>query len=390
MIAKLFAKYQSIGLITLSLLAGAIMTFIALPVLTRLYSVADFGTYGIALAIVSVLSTVANLRLDQALLVAEQQDKKSLMFEGAVFSTAIAIISGIVISFILNVEMAFAVATGVLANTLIQSLYNYQFAAHKEYFCAGLNIFRSAIVVLVQLSLPLVMQISLVNSYNVSSIIMIVAVLIYVLKHQLYQVSWQAFKNFKDFIYANTPHALLNSFSHNLPYYVVSHFVGVQAMGFYGIVERTLRVPINLISQTLRQFFIRKFKSTESNQNALKASVLLSIVSLPLFAIFFILPESVYLWVFGSEWVGISAYFQILALGYWAIFCNPPSSAFLIAKRNSRILFKLQIVELIIKFALFAGLYVSFDDKIYMLLAVPVALIIYNFAILYVVWRNKN
>lgn len=390
MIARIFAKYLSIGLITLSLLAGAIMTFIALPVLTRLYSVADFGTYGIALAIVSVLSTVANLRLDQALLVAEEHDKKSLMFEGAVFSTGIAIISGIVISFILNVEMAFAVATGVLANTLIQSLYNYQFAAHKEYFCAGLNIFRSAIVVLVQLSLPLMMQISLVNSYNVSSIIMIVAVLVYLLKYQLYQVSWQAFKNYKDFIYANTPHALLNSFSHNLPYYVVSHFVGVQAMGFYAIVERTLRVPINLISQTLRQFFIRKFKTTDSNQSALKASILLSLVSLPLFAIFFILPESVYLWIFGNEWVGISSYFQILALGYWAIFCNPPSSAFLIAKRNSQVLFKLQIVELIIKFALFVGLYVLFEDKIYMLLAMPVALIIYNFAILFVVWRNKN
>ena len=390
MIAKIFAKYQSIGLITLSLLVGAIITFIALPVLTRLYSVADFGAYGIALSIVSILSTVANLRLDQALLVADEQDKKSLIFEGAVFSTAIAVISGIVISAILNVEMAGAVATGVLANTLIQSLYNYQFSEHKEYFCAGLNIFRSAIVVAVQLSLPFVMQISLVNSYNISSIIMIVAVLLYLLKHQLYQVSWQAFKHYKDFIYANTPHALLNSFSHNLPYYVVSHFVGVQAMGFYAIVERTLRVPINLISQTLRQFFIRKFKDADSSQNALKASVLLSLVSLPLFAIFFILPESLYLWVFGSEWVGISSYFQILALGYWAIFCNPPSSAYLIAKRNSQVLFKLQIVELIIKFALFAGLYVLCADRIYMLLAVPVALIIYNFAILYVVWRNKS
>ena len=390
MIAKLFAKYQSIGLITLSLLAGAIMTFIALPVLTRLYSVADFGAYGIALAIVSVLSTVANMRLDQALLVADEQDKKSLIFEGAVFSTVIAVMSGIVIIVILNVEMAFAVATGVLASTLIQSLYNYKFSAHNEYFCAGLNVFRSAIVVAVQLSSPLVMKISLVNSYNVSSIIMIVAVLIYLLKNQLYQVSWQAFKNYQDFIYANTPHALLNSFSHNLPYYVVSHFVGVQAMGFYAIVERTLRVPINLISQTLRQFFIRKFKSKNSNKNALKASVLLSLVSLPLFAIFFILPESLYLWVFGSEWVGISSYFQILALGYWAIFCNPPSSAFLIAQRNSQVLFKLQIVELIIKFALFAGFYAVFVDKVYMLLAVPVALIFYNFAILYVVWRNKN
>ncbi|MBI1452597.1 oligosaccharide flippase family protein [Acinetobacter sp. FL51] len=390
MIAKLFAKYQSIGLITLSLLAGAIITFIALPILTRLYSVTDFGAYGIALAIVSVLSTVSNLRLDQALLVADEQDKKSLIFEGAVFSTAIALMSGIVISFILNVEMAGAVATGVLANTLIQSLYNYQFSVHKEYFCAGLNVFRSAIVVAVQLLLPFVMQISLVNSYNVSSIIMIVAVLIYLLKHQLYQVSWQAFRNYKDFIYANTPHALLNSFSHNLPYYVVSHFVGVQAMGFYAIVERTLRVPINLISQTLRQFFIRKFKDADSSQNALKASVLLSLVSLPLFALVFVLPESLYLWIFGSEWVGISVYFQVLALGYWAIFCNPPSSAYLIAKRNSQVLFKLQIVELLIKFALFAGFYVAFADKVYMLLAVPVALIFYNFAILYVVWRNKN
>ncbi|MCA4797983.1 oligosaccharide flippase family protein [Acinetobacter towneri] len=390
MIARIFAKYQSIGLITSSLLVGAIITFIALPFLTRLYSVQDFGEYGIALAVVSVLSTIANLRLDQALLVAEEQDKKSLIFEGMMFSTGIVAVSAIILSFIFNAAVVVAICSGVLANTLIQTIYNYKFAAHAEYFCAGLNILRSLIVVLVQLGLPLLMSISLVNSYSASSLLMLLFILIYIVKNQLYQVSWQAFKHYQDFIYSNTPHALLNSFSHNLPYYVVSHFVGVQAMGFYAIVERTLRVPINLISQTLRQFFIRKFKTTDSNQSALKASLLLSLVSLPLFAVFFILPESLYLWIFGSEWVGISSYFQILALGYWAIFCNPPSSAFLIAKRNSQVLFKLQIVELIIKFALFAGLYVLFENKIYMLLAVPVALIIYNFAILYVVWRNKN
>lgn len=390
MIARLFAKYQSIGLITTSLLVGAIMTFIALPFLTRLYSVQNFGEYGIALAIVSVLSTVANLRLDQAQLVAEQQHQKSLIFEGAVFATVISLLSAGVLSWFFDGPMVWAICGGTLANTLIQSLYNYKFSVHAEYFCAGLNIFRSLVVVVVQLSLPLWMNTSLVGSYAVSSLIMLLIVVLYILKNHLYTVSWQAFKHYKDFIYANTSHALLNSFSHNLPYYVVSHFVGVQAMGFYAIVERTLRVPINLISQTLRQFFIRKFKDADSSQNALKASVLLSLVSLPLFALVFVLPESLYLWVFGSEWVGISSYFQILALGYWAIFCNPPSSAFLIAQRNSQVLFKLQIVELMIKFALFAGFYAVFADKVYMLLAVPVALIFYNFAILYVVWRNKN
>ena len=80
-------------------------------------------------------------------------------------------------------------------------------------------------------------------------------------------------KNYKDFIFSNTPHALLNSFSHNLPYYVVAHFVGFQAVGFYSIVERTLRVPINLMSQTIRQFFIRKFYQQDSATEALKSSV---------------------------------------------------------------------------------------------------------------------
>ena len=389
MIAKIFAKYQSIGLITLSLLVGAIITFIALPVLTRLYSVADFGAYGIALAIVSVLSTVANLRLDQAQLVAEQQHQKSLIFEGAVFATVISLLSAGVLSWFFDGPMIWAICSGILANTLIQSLYNYKFSVHAEYFCAGLNIFRSLVVVVVQLSLPLWMNTSLVGSYAVSSLIMLLIVVLYILKNHLYTVSWQAFKHYKDFIYSNTPHALLNSFSHNLPYYVVSHFVGVQAMGFYAIVERTLRVPINLMSQTLRQFFIRKLKHAHTNRQALQSSVILSLISLPFFAVFFVLPESVYLWAFGHEWVGISTYFQILALGYWAVFCNPPSSAYLIAKRNSQVLFRLQIVELILKFVLFAALYTMMNDKIYMLLAVPVALIFYNFSILYVVWRAK-
>ena len=389
-IRTLVSKYQSIGLITSSLLVGAIITFIALPFLTRLYSVKDFGQYGVALAIVSVLSTIANLRLDQAQLVADDADQKSLIFEGSVFSLIFCVLSAGVLSFFFDSSMILAICFGVLSNTVLQSLYNYKFAREAEVFCAGLNIYRSLIVVVAQLSLPLLMSISLVNSYAVSSVIMLLTVLFYIVLHGLYQVSWSSYKNYKDFIFSNTPHALLNSFSHNLPYYVVSNFIGYQAVGFYSIVERTLRVPINLMSQTIRQFFIRKFKHADSPREALKSSVFLSVISLPFFALFFVLPESLYLMIFGQHWVGISLYFQILALGYWAVFCNPPSSAYLIAKRNSQQLFKLQIVELIIKFALFATLYACIDNKMYMLLAVPASLIFYNFAILYVVWRNPK
>ena len=389
-IQRLILKYKSIGLITSSLLVGAIITFIALPFLTRLYSVNDFGEYGVALAIVSVLSTIANLRLDQALLVAEEDHQKSLIFEGSVFSAIFCVITAIILSFFLDASMVLAICSGIFFNTLIQSIYNYKFAHEAEFFCAGLNICRSFIVVVVQIGLPLLTSITLVMSYSISSLLLIVLLLAYITSQKLYQISWHSFKNYQDFIFSNTPHALLNSFSHNLPYYVVSHFIGYQAVGFYSIVERTLRVPINLMSQTIRQFFIRKFKQDDSAHDALKSSIILSLVSLPFFALFFVLPESLYLMIFGQKWVGISLYFQILALGYWAVFCNPPSSAFLIAKRNSHILFKLQIIELIIKLVLFIILYVCIHNKMYMLLAVPVSLIFYNFSIMYVVRRSQK
>ena len=386
----LINKYKSIGLITSSLIVGAVITFTALPFLTRLYGVKDFGEYGMTLAIVSVFSTIANLRLDQALLIAKENDKKSLIFEGIFFSLIFCILSAAILSFFFSLYIILAISSGVLANTLIQSIYNYKFAQGQEIFCAVLNIFRNLVVVSVQLILPLYMNIVLVSSYSISSMIIILLLILYILKYRIYQISWLSFKNYRDFIFSNTPHALLNSFSHNIPYYIVSHFLGYQVVGFYSIVERTLRLPINLMSQTIRQFFIRKFRTNSSIEEALKSSTFLSLVSLPFFCIFFLLPESLYIIIFGVEWNGISKYFKILALGYWAVFCNPPIAAFLIAKRKSNILLKLQIMELLIKLFLFWIIYQIFDNKNLILYAVPLSLIFYNLSIYLAVRRMKK
>ncbi len=388
-IQTLLAKYKSIGIITSSLLIGAIITFFALPFLTRLYSVKDFGQYGVAIAVISVLSTIANLRLDQAQLVAKEEDQKNLIFEGLLISLVFCLITSVVLIFFFSINMTAAIFFGILANTLIQCLYNYKFSHEEEIFCASLNIFRSLIVVSVQLCLPMFFNITLIDSYAISSMVIVVLIGGYILINQLYEISWQYYKNYKDFIFSNTPHALLNSFSHNVPYYIVSNFLGYQAVGYYSIVERTLRVPINLMSQTIRQYYIRKFKTESSSKDALKSSIILSLVSLPFFAVFFVLPESFYLIIFGKEWDGISLYFKILTLGYWAIFCNPASSAYLIARRDSKVLLKLQVIELIIKIILFLTLFLILSNKIYLLLAVPFSLVFYNFSIFYIVRRRS-
>lgn len=386
----LITKYKSIGVITSSLLVGAIITFIALPILTRLYSVKDFGQYGVALAIVSVMSTIANLRLDQAILIAKENEKKSLISESIILTFLFCVLSSVVMVFIFSPLMILAINFGVFANIIIQCVYNYNFSIEEEKFCAVLNILRSLIVVSIQIAFPFFYEANLLSSYLISSLVIIFLLSIYICKYRLYSFNFSTFKNYKDFIFSNTPHALLNSFSHNLPYYVVSHFLSYQVAGFYSIVERTLRLPINLMSQTVRQFFIRKFNTEGNYKEALKSSLFLSVVSLPFFLIFFILPESLYTLIFGSEWSGISTYFKILTLGYWAVFCNPPISGFLIAKRRSDILLKLQIVELVIKVLFFILIYTLLDDKNIMLYAIPLSLIFYNFSIYFAVGKMKK
>ena len=74
------------------------------------------------------------------------------------------------------------------------------------------------------------------------------------------------------------------------------------------------------MSQTLRQFFLfANLNDIHTNRGFAKQCDL-SFDFIAIFCSIFVLPENVYLWAFGHEWVGISTYFQILALGYWAVF----------------------------------------------------------------------
>lgn len=56
------------------------VSLIAVPVLSRLYSPADFGIYGMAIAVVAIITPVMTLRLDSALVVAATHETASSLF----------------------------------------------------------------------------------------------------------------------------------------------------------------------------------------------------------------------------------------------------------------------------------------------------------------------
>lgn len=396
MLKDIIKKYKSIGIVTSSLLITAIISFIALPFLSRTYTVKDFGVYGLALSIISVISTVSTLRLDQAILIADEHEKPSLVFTGFLLSVMISLITFVVLMFFKETYFSIAVAGGILANSVFQLSYSNSFSEHKEFKCGFLNIFRSLALIIPQLIIPLFFQHStlIYGLYCQSTLIVIILVSSYFVKFKHSKIELYKALQYKDFIVINSPHALLNSFSHNMPYYFITFFLGSKAVGFYSIVERIMRLPINLMSQVIRQFFIRDFSNTTNKENdrkkALKASFAMSILSAPFFLCLIFIPENLYITVLGKQWLGIKDYFTILSWGYWAIFCNPPISAYIIAKRKSKWLLRFQIIELLIKCSLALIIYLILGQSIIILTSISLALISYNFLnILFVAKESK-
>ena len=77
------------------------MTFLAAPILTRLYSPSDFGVYSVLTSITLTLGTVAALRYELAVLLPESdRDALSLVFVGALSAAVIAVLGTLTVLFL--------------------------------------------------------------------------------------------------------------------------------------------------------------------------------------------------------------------------------------------------------------------------------------------------
>lgn len=385
-INNILKRFKSVGIITGSMLIAALIALAALPVLSRLYDSHDFGIYGLVIAFVSVLSTVSSLRLDQAVLVAPEPDRATLAFAGGSVALVVSLAAFLIFLPFKGGFFAGAIGLGVLSNSLLQLNYAILFSYKRDVSCGVLNVLRTLTLVIAQLSLPFfIVGATMLHGLYVQSLVLLALTSILMLRKFKREVfNWSIVSNYRDFVVSNTPHALTNSFSHNVPYYFISYFLGASSVGYYSLVDRVLKVPINVFSQAVRQFYIRDFSvavdQAAAAKNSIAASLFMAAASAPFFIGLSLLPASFFEWIFGSSWTDAGKYFSILSFGYWAIFINPPVSAFIVACRRSDVLFSLQIVELLLKLLLVFIAFAAFGAKVWILAALSVSLVFYNFS----------
>lgn len=321
----------------------------ATPILTRLFTPENFGILALYLAIVGTISVVSSWKYELAIMLpTDEDDAKALVFLSIIITFFTSFIVFVILFFLKrylgavteNVKLfIWLVPVGILINGLLQIFVIWGTRNEQYKSVANARVAQSSVTVFSQLSFGIISISSLTLIYG--NIIGIFSSLIYLLyqtskKHyiQLTNISKKQitdnlsrYKNFPKF---QSTSVLINSLSQHLPIILLSMFYSAEIAGFYSLTHRALTTPARLLGNSVRQVYFQRaskiFNKKESIQLILSKSTFgLIKVSIIPFVIIGIFAQSIFVFVFGKEWLVSGIYAQLIIIYIFALTINPPS-----------------------------------------------------------------
>jgi len=162
---------------------------------------------------------------------------------------------------------------------------------------------------------------------------------------------WKNLKRYRKFAIYNTPSALLNAVSWQVPSFLLSVFFSPTVVGYYAFGNQLLRVPMDLIGASIAQAFFSH--ATTAYRDGKLAEIVEAtfrrLVEYSFFPIFMlaVIGKQLVVVVFGFNWAEDGVYIQILSL--WMIFwfiSSPLSHLYSVLEKNE-LSFRLNIIILV-------------------------------------------
>lgn len=329
------------------------------PILTRIYTPADFGIFALFSAICLILTVIVTGRYELAIVVPEDDSEAlnlvylsiGLSFIISCFLLILILIFGKSIALLLNhpelINFLYLVPLSTFLLGTFQSL-NYWFNRNKKYrIMASSRVLQSGIVGVTQLisGFYKLIQIGLVYGQIFGQLISLVYLSILFklnVKECNRSISIQCitevakkYKNFPKFLIV--AHAFNTSSSQTPIILLNSLFTSVSA-GYFMLTERILQAPISLVARAIGDVFRQEasyqYARTKECKKiyivTLKRLILLSIIP---FLLLFIFAEDIFIFAFGTEWGVAGEYARILTPMFFMRFITSPlSSMFTIAE----------------------------------------------------------
>lgn len=408
--ASEFLKSVSV-LFSGNVIANAI-SFISIPILSRVYSQTDFGDYAIVTSVATIVSVSTTFGLTSAIM-APKEDHESKR----ILTTAYIIQSVLIIAFASILVLLYVIQNIQLyrfsGNYLISLILLFLYLLVSALFSLltiltnkqkqNRVLFRNALINSLS-SLVLTIPLGLLGfggagfilgascSYLISDMQMIIHTRPFV--HIDFRTSCREIvKKYRDFIIYQFPANILGTFTHQLPNQLFSRLFGNARLGGYAMCDRILGVPMRLIGSPISTVYFRQASIYVKEQKDLSLftyrliSKILWYSFLPVvLGLFFARP--IFTLILGTEWTEVGDIVSLLLVPYILSFCSSCVSYCLVVINKQKINLLLTIVQL----SLIGGFtllgYYLFHDFYRTLQFYAISMILYHIVHLSTVFYN--
>ncbi len=375
-----------------------LITFGGSPILSRIFTEEEYGSYGIYTSVISYFLVIGALRLEQAIILPKSDDEAKSIAKWAIrlntYTSSGASVLSVFAVFIFDLSYyLLLLGPTVFFMGLINIYYNYSVRIKSFSYNSKAKIWISLMVVFVSIVLGYFnfgdygLILGMLSGQLIGG-----AYLYTVLNKKLYIekaiLSWKELKKkYGQFIFINTPNALFDLTESAGIVLLLGVFFDKSNVGAYFFAFRILKLPLGLIGTSIFQVFYKEASELYGKRESIfplfkKLTFKLGLYSFPIFLGLFYFSEDLFAIVFGKEWTEAGRFAGYFAPWFWLNFIASTISCIPIIVNKQNLAFMVSIFNTVIRLLiiLITGFYYSFEVLIITLAIVqPIIMTMNNF-----------
>ena len=376
-----------------------------MPVLTRLYTPADFGVFSLYVALATLCSVIATARYEMAVMLPKSDRTAMNLVALSVMISAIMAVFFLCIISLFHSQIAsltgntaistwlFIIPVSVFFTGVFQTLSYW--SSRKQRFApiATAKIYQGVALSGVQLalSIPKTIHAGLIIGHISGAMASVIYLFRAIWKQEKKRISciskarvMSCFIRYKNFPVYSLWGALFDNAAVQMPIFMLSKFYDTELTGIFSLTFRVLNLPALLISVSLSQVLFQKIshlyntKSPTLHRLIVKIFFILLALSLPFVFIIFFWGESLFTFVLGDEWALSGKYASMVIFAVTIRFAVSPLSTVLALNHNVKLGFLWQFTYFC---TIVTTLYIAakYDMSIFVLAFVIHEVILYLF-----------
>ena len=338
---------KNVSILVTGAIFSQIITILAAPLLSRLYTPEQFGEYGVFITIVGLLSTIAALTYDMSIVKQTKRTQANHLFQICIIialSTS-SVCFLLLLIFHSFIEMSFIYVLPIAmflyaVNNAIYSLLNrYQLYN----LLSKIQVLRSLMIVTLQI---------IFGYLSFTHYGLVVAVLISALIVGVYGYS-QFIANYKierfpgikaskillttnlDFARFGLPQNVMSYLAANSPVLIFTLYYDLATVGAYFFAIKLVQVPANVMGASIKRVFYRQAEILSSDPIALselykKMTLIMTAMIIPIAVVWFVYAEEIFPAIFGEEWIVAAEFSKWMLIWFGAQFVMAPTRSLFI------------------------------------------------------------